>query len=127
MVGTIISQPGITVSSPGVRATISTINGRVIALQYLNHRGEHRHQRPGGAMPETALHKAVSVCVVQGTAVFGFRVELTRRSVFDDRDAQFERPTMKLSASVIAIAASECFPGVRVRPPLGGNCKHVSQ
>src|SRR5580698_3461301 len=31
MVGTIISQPGITVSSPGV-AAISTINGRVLAL-----------------------------------------------------------------------------------------------
>jgi hypothetical protein len=31
MVGTIISQPGITVSSPGV-ATITTINGRVLAL-----------------------------------------------------------------------------------------------
>jgi hypothetical protein len=31
MVGTIISQPGITVSSPGV-ATVTTINGRVIAL-----------------------------------------------------------------------------------------------
>ncbi len=31
MVGTIISQPGITVSSPGV-AAITTINGRVIAL-----------------------------------------------------------------------------------------------
>jgi hypothetical protein len=31
MVGTIISQPGITVSSPGV-ATVSTINGRVLAL-----------------------------------------------------------------------------------------------
>ena len=31
MVGTIISQPGITVSSPGV-ATVTTINGRVLAL-----------------------------------------------------------------------------------------------
>jgi hypothetical protein len=31
MVGTIISQPGITVSSPGV-AAVTTINGRVIAL-----------------------------------------------------------------------------------------------
>jgi hypothetical protein len=31
MVGTIISQPGITVSSPGV-AAITTINGRVLAL-----------------------------------------------------------------------------------------------
>jgi hypothetical protein len=30
-VGTIISQPGITVSSPGV-AAVTTINGRVIAL-----------------------------------------------------------------------------------------------
>jgi hypothetical protein len=31
MVGTIISQPGITVSSPGV-AAVTTINGRVLAL-----------------------------------------------------------------------------------------------
>jgi hypothetical protein len=31
MVGTVISQPGITVSSPGV-AAVTTINGRVIAL-----------------------------------------------------------------------------------------------
>jgi hypothetical protein len=31
MVGTVISQPGITVSSPGV-ATVTTINGRIIAL-----------------------------------------------------------------------------------------------
>jgi hypothetical protein len=31
MVGTIISQPGITISSPGV-AAITTINGRVLAL-----------------------------------------------------------------------------------------------
>jgi hypothetical protein len=31
MVGTIISQPGITVSSPGV-AEVTTINGRVLAL-----------------------------------------------------------------------------------------------
>jgi hypothetical protein len=31
MVGTIISQPGITVSSPGV-AAVTTITGRVIAL-----------------------------------------------------------------------------------------------
>jgi hypothetical protein len=34
MVGTIISQPGITVSSPGqsTSSTITTINGRVLAL-----------------------------------------------------------------------------------------------
>jgi hypothetical protein len=32
MVGTIISQPGITVSSPGV-AAVSMINGRVLALR----------------------------------------------------------------------------------------------